>query len=128
MNKKFTVLIAAFILSGNVFADTYYGILNGVSSNSGRAYHVTFTYEIDLTYKDNVTGILKIAGPGSSCSGDHELASGSIKDNVVILRTKKPEGFKCGVLLFKGEVVGNKFVGKVPWNGIPTDLELEKKN
>ena len=128
MNTKIAVLFAALFLSGNALADTYYGILNAVSSNSGRTHHVTFTYEIDLTYKDNVTGVLKIAGPVTSCSGDHELISGSIKDNVVILRTKKPEGFRCGAILFKGEVVGNKFVGKVPWNGIPTDLELEKKN
>lgn len=128
MNKKITVLIATFILSGNVCADTYYGILNATSSNNTRLHPITFTYEIDLSYKDNITGVLKLAGPSTPCSGDHELISGSIKDNIVILRTKKPEGFRCGAILFKGEVIGNKFVGKVPWNGIQADLELEKKN
>jgi hypothetical protein len=128
MSPKIAVLSIGFILSSAVFADTYYGALNAVSHTTGRSHPVTFTYNIDLSSKDNITGTLEIAGPITSCSGVHEIASGSIKNNKVILRTKKPDGFRCGVLLFRGEVNGDKFVGKVPWNGIQADLELEKKN
>ena len=115
------------ILTSAVFADTYYGILDAVS-RSGKTFPVTFTYNIDLSNKDKITGTLDISGPRTSCSGKYEITSGSIKNNAITLRTKDLDGPKCGVIVFRGAIEGNKFVGKVPWNGAQTDLELEKKN
>jgi hypothetical protein len=31
-------------------------------------------------------------------------------------------------MVFRGEIEGNKFVGKVPWNGTQVDMELERQN
>jgi hypothetical protein len=128
MKLKIAVLSMGFTLSSAVFADTYYGILKASAHTAGRSHSLTLTYKLDLSNKDNITGTLDVAGPLTSCSGEHEIASGSIKDNVITLRTKKTEGFRCGVITFRGEVSGNKFVGKVPWGGVPVDVELEKQN
>jgi len=127
MKLKTSFFLIGLISTSAVFADTYYGILNAVS-RSGNTFPVTFTYNIDLLNKDKITGTLDISGPRTACSGKHEIASGSIKNNVITLRTKDLDGPKCGVIRFSGEIESNKFVGKVPWNGTQTDLVLEKKN
>ncbi len=115
------------ILTNAALADTYYGILNAVT-RMGKPSPITFTYDIDLSNKDNITGTLDIAGPMTACSGKHEITSGSISNNSITLRTKNLDGPKCGVIRFSGEIEGNKLVGKVPWNGVQTDLELRKQN
>ena len=127
MKLKVILISMGCILSGAVLADTYSGT-SMVKGVRGGAHSVAFTYKIDLSNKNNITGTLDIAGHATSCSGEHEIASGSIKDNIVTLRTKKPDGFKCGVIAFNGEVDGNKFVGKIPWNGAQVELTLEKQN
>ena len=128
MKLKIAVLSIGLNLTSTVFADTYYGILTAVNATTGRSHGVTLTYKLDLSNKDSITGTLDIAGSQTSCSGEHEIASGSIKNNVITLRTKKPDGFRCGVIAFKGEISGNKFIGKVPWSGAQVDVELEKQN
>ncbi len=127
MKLKTSTLLIGLILTNAALADTYYGILNAVS-RSGKTFPVTFTYNIDLSNKDNITGTVDIAGPRTACSGTHEITSGSIKNNAITLRTKDLDGAKCGAMVFRGEIEGNKFVGKVPWNGVQTDLELRKQN
>jgi hypothetical protein len=127
MKLKTSVFLIGLILTGTVFADTYYGILNA-AARSGKTFPVTLTYKIDLSNKDKITGTLEIAGSRTSCSGVHEIASGSIKNNIITLRTKDIDGPKCGVIKFQGELNGNKLVGKVPWSGAQTDIELEKQN
>ncbi len=127
MKLKIAVLSAGLLLSNTVLSDTYYGILDA-PTRSGKSHSVTFTYKIDLSNKDAITGMLDIAGARTACSGEHEIASGSIKNNVITLRTKDLDGPKCGVITFKGQINGNKLVGKVPWNGKQVDMELEKQN
>jgi hypothetical protein len=127
MKLKISFLGVALVITNNVFAETYYGILNAVT-RMGRPSPITFTYNIDLSNKDNITGTLDISGPMTACSGKHEITSGSISNNSITLRTKNLDGPKCGVIRFSGEIEGNKLVGKVPWNGVQTDLELRKQN
>ena len=125
---KKIIYLSIFIFNINsAIADTYTGILQAISHRTGTTHPVSFTYKLDTSNTENITGTLDIAGPSTDCSGEHELASGSIKNNQVILRTKRRDGFRCGVILFKGEVQGNKLVGKVPWNGYQIDLELENE-
>jgi hypothetical protein len=127
MKFKISVFLLGLILTSTVFADTYHGVLDAVS-RSGKTFPVSFTYKIDLSNKDKITGTLDIAGPRTSCSGKHEIASGSIKGNAINLKTKDLDGPKCGAMVFSGVIEGNKFIGKVPWNGMQVDMELEKQN
>jgi hypothetical protein len=127
MKLKTSVFLIGLISTSAAFADTYYGILNAVN-RMGRPTSITFTYNIDLSNKDKITGTLEISGPMTACSGKHEITSGSISNNSIALRTKDLDGPKCGVIRFSGEIEGNKLVGKVPWNGVQTDLELRKQN
>ena len=126
MKLKISILSIGLTFTTAVFADTYYGILDTVS-RSGKSFPVTFTYKINLSNQDNITGTLDIAGPRTACSGEHAVESGSIKNNVITLRTKNLDGPKCGAMVFRGSIEGSKFVGKVPWNGVQIDLELEKQ-
>jgi hypothetical protein len=127
MKLKTSVFLIGLILTNVAIADTYYGILNAVN-RMGRPTSITFTYNIDLSNKDKITGTLDVSGPNTACSGKHEITSGSINNNSIALRTKDLDGPKCGVIRFNGEIEGNKLVGKVPWNGVQTDLELRKQN
>jgi hypothetical protein len=127
MKLKTSVFLIGLIATSAAFADTYYGILNAVN-RMGRPTSITFTYNLDLSNKDKITGTLDISGPNTACSGKHEITSGSINNNSINLRTKDLDGPKCGVIRFNGEIEGNKLVGKVPWNGVQTDLELRKQN
>ncbi len=70
----------------------------------------------------------KFTGSNPVPATKHEITSGSINNNSIALRTKDLDGPKCGVIRFNGEIEGNKLVGKVPWNGVQTDLELRKQN
>ena len=125
--KKLAWLTIIFCCVNSAFAETYTGILTAISHRTGTTHPVTFTYKLDVSNSESITGTLDISGPSTDCSGEHELANGSIKNNLVVLRTKKRDGFRCGVILFKGEVQGDKFIGKVPWNGHQIDLELENQ-
>ena len=127
MKLKTSVFLVGLISTSAVFADTFYGTLSA-ATRMGRPTSITFTYNIDLSNKDKITGTLDVAGSTTACSGKHEITSGSIKNNAITLRTKNIDGPKCGAIVFSGEIEGNKFVGKVPWNGVQTDLELKKQN
>jgi hypothetical protein len=114
----FPTICFAEIYSGNVDYTTQKGIRRTMY----------FEYNINLDNPNNISGGLNISGH-SVCNGAHEIESGSIKNSNLILRTKlRDESNKlCGRIIFNGEVVGDKLVGKVPWGGNILDIELKKK-
>jgi|APCry1669189034_1035192.scaffolds.fasta_scaffold174095_1 hypothetical protein len=124
--KKYLFLPLSFLLSVSALADSYVGQLQTTTHRSGREKAVSFIYKIDTSNKENITGTLEISGPLTKCSGQYDLAGGSIKNNSVALITKKHEREGCASPDFKGVVDGNNFVGKITWRGSQNDIVLEK--
>jgi len=124
--KKYLLFPLCLLISFPVLADSYTGQISTTTIRSGRDKVVSFIYKIDLSNKENIRGTLEISGSLTRCSGEYEVMGGSIKNNSVILTTKKHEREGCRSPDFKGEVDGNKFVGQITWLNSQTDIVLVK--
>jgi len=124
--KKYSLIPIFFVLASQVFADSYTGQLATSTFRSGRNHTVSFNYKIDISNKENINGTLYVSGASTTCSGEYEVSNGSIKNNLVLLKTNKLDREGCHAPIFKGEIDGNNFVGQISWRGNQNDIVLTK--
>ena len=122
--KKYLPFLLLFT-SLNCFGEIFTGTVN-YTTQLGHQRAMFFEYNIDLSNPDKITGTLEIS-QHTICNGLHEIEFGSLKGNVINLRTRLREGNTCGRIILVGELDGNKIIGKVPWGQNRLDVELKKK-
>jgi hypothetical protein len=122
--KKYLPFILFFI-SFPSFGEIFTGNV-AFTAHSGHSRTMHFEYNIDLSNPDKITGTVEISNH-PTCKGLHEIELGSLKGNVISLRTKLKDGNLCGRIILVGELEGNKIIGKVPWGQNQLVVELRKK-
>ncbi len=123
MKKYLPFLLFFYSLSS--FGEIFTGNV-AYTTHAGHSRTMHFEYNIDLSNPDKIIGTVEISHH-PTCNGMHEIEFGSLKGNVINLRTKLRDGNLCGRIILVGELDGNKIIGKVPWGQNRLDVELKKK-
>jgi hypothetical protein len=72
------------------------------------------------------TGKLEFAGP-VRCRGVTKIESGALLGDTVIFKTEPLPPVQCPSVTFSGKVVGDTWVGILPWNGKDNEVAFKKK-
>ena len=72
------------------------------------------------------TGKLEFAGP-VRCRGVTKIEAGALLGDTVIFKTEPLPPVQCPSVTFSGKVVGDTWVGILPWNGKDNEVAFKKK-
>jgi hypothetical protein len=120
--KSLLLFISLLMANLVMAAETYHGNFH-IENRFGLKTNVAFTYSLNLSDKQKITGDLNITGGKGTCFRDYKLASGFIRGENVELVTEALEG-DCGPFTFRGKVEGDSIVGTVRFAGQPREISL----
>ena len=123
--RKLILFFSLISLNGLVIAETFHGTteIDGSGAKVGRKVTIAFTYTLNMSDKEKITGDVNITGGRSPCFRDYKIVSGSIRGENVILTTEALDG-NCGPFTFKGKFEGKEIVGTIPFGGESRAISL----
>ncbi len=131
MKKLIFAILAMVIQSSSAQVKEYWEAsftppMKGSYRQSSEFSLLIVSVNINKNTEGRFSGEIEFAGP-VRCKGIAKIESGTILSDSVVFKTEPLPPVQCPSVTFSGKVVGDTWVGILPWNGKDNEVAFKKK-
>ena len=131
MKKLIFAILAMVIQSSSAQVKEYWEAsftppMKGNYRQSSEFSLLIVSVNINKNTEGRISGEMEFAGP-VRCKGIAKIESGTILSDSVVFKTEPLPPVQCPSVTFSGKVVGDTWVGTLPWNGKDNEVVFKKK-